>query len=63
MGAVWQTVTTGTDKQRSDAVETLVETRRRLYGLLAEGDLADDLADDPADDEGQDEPEGEEGRR
>ena len=59
MGAVWQIVTTGTDRQRSDAVEILVETRRRLYGLLADGDPADDEADDQPGDE----PEGEEGRR
>ena len=30
--------TTGTDQQRRDAVEILVDTRRRLYGLLADGD-------------------------
>ena len=38
MGAVWQIVTTGTEQQRRDAVEILVETRRRLYGLLADGE-------------------------
>ena len=38
MGAVWQIVTTGTDKQRRDAAEILVDARRRLYGLLADGD-------------------------
>jgi DNA-binding PadR family transcriptional regulator len=38
MNAVWQIITTGTDQQRRDAVEVLVETRRKLYGLLAEGD-------------------------
>ena len=43
MGAVWQIVTTGTDRQRRDAIEILVETRRKLYGLLADGD------DGPAD--------------
>jgi len=37
MNAVWQIVTTGTDQQRRDAIEVLVETRRKLYGLLAEG--------------------------
>ena len=41
MGAVWQILTTGTDKQRRDAVEILVETRRKLYGLLADGDDAE----------------------
>jgi DNA-binding PadR family transcriptional regulator len=38
MNAVWQIITTGTDQQRRDAIEVLVETRRKLYGLLAEGD-------------------------
>ncbi|MGZ4445582.1 MAG: PadR family transcriptional regulator [Nocardioides sp.] len=40
MGAVWQIVTTGTDRQRREAVDVLVETRRKLYGLLADGDPA-----------------------
>ncbi|HEU5036786.1 MAG TPA: PadR family transcriptional regulator [Nocardioides sp.] len=38
MGAVWQIVTTGSDQQRRAAVEVLVETRRKLYGVLADGD-------------------------
>ncbi|NYG60662.1 DNA-binding PadR family transcriptional regulator [Nocardioides daedukensis] len=38
MGAVWQVVTVGTEQQRAEAAEILGETRRRLYGLLAEGD-------------------------
>ena len=38
MGAVWQIVTQGSERQRRDAVEILVDTRRRLYGLLADGD-------------------------
>jgi DNA-binding PadR family transcriptional regulator len=38
MNAVWQIITTGTDQQRRDAIAVLVETRRKLYGLLAEGD-------------------------
>jgi DNA-binding PadR family transcriptional regulator len=47
MGAVWQIVTTGSDKQRADAVAVLAETRRKLYGLLAYGDdLDDDIEDD-----------------
>ena len=41
MGAVWQIITTGSDQQRRDAVEILVETRRKLYGLLADGDQED----------------------
>jgi len=43
MAAVWQIVTTGTDRQRRDAINILIETRRKLYGLLADGD------DGPAD--------------
>ena len=38
MNAVWQIVSTGTEQQRREAVQLLTETRRRLYGLLAEGD-------------------------
>ena len=38
MGAVWQIITTGTDQQRREAIKILVDTRRQLYGLLAEGD-------------------------
>ena len=51
MGAVWQIMTTGSDQQRRAAAEILVETRRRLYGLLADGDQAEeaDEADDPYD--------------
>jgi DNA-binding PadR family transcriptional regulator len=38
MGAVWQIVTSGSEQQRRAAVEVLVDTRRRLYGILADGD-------------------------
>jgi DNA-binding PadR family transcriptional regulator len=38
MSAVWQVVVSGTAQQRAEAAEILAETRRRLYGLLAEGD-------------------------
>lgn len=38
MGAVWQVITTGTRQQQAEAAEILAETRRKLYGLLAEGD-------------------------
>ncbi|MFC4785983.1 PadR family transcriptional regulator [Nocardioides sp. MAHUQ-72] len=48
MSAVWQIVTQGTDRQRREAVTILVETRRRLYGVLAEGDPGDG---DPAEEE------------
>ncbi len=41
MSAVWQIVSTGTEQQRRDAIEILVDTRRRLYGLLADGDQAE----------------------
>ncbi|MCW2848645.1 MAG: PadR family transcriptional regulator [Marmoricola sp.] len=37
VGAIVQVATTGTQDQREKAVEILVDTRRRLYGLLAEG--------------------------
>ncbi|MGY2701114.1 PadR family transcriptional regulator [Nocardioides sp. HB32] len=38
MGAVWQIVTTGSEQQRRAAVDILVDTRRKLYGVLADGD-------------------------
>ncbi|WP_028474460.1 PadR family transcriptional regulator [Nocardioides alkalitolerans] len=38
MSALWQIVSTGTDAQRREALEVLTDTRRRLYGILAEGD-------------------------
>lgn len=38
MSAVWQIVASGSSQQQADAAEILAETRRRLYGLLAEGD-------------------------
>jgi DNA-binding PadR family transcriptional regulator len=38
MGAVWQIVTQGSEIQRQAAIDVLVETRRRLYGILADGD-------------------------
>ena len=47
MAAVWQIVTTGTDRQRREAINILIETRRQLYGLLADGD--DGQAESPAD--------------
>jgi DNA-binding PadR family transcriptional regulator len=37
VGAIVQVATTGTPDQRDKAVEILADTRRRLYGLLAEG--------------------------
>ena len=38
MAAVWQIVTQGSPRQRREAVAILADTRRRLYGLLADGD-------------------------
>jgi DNA-binding PadR family transcriptional regulator len=38
MGAVWQVVTSGSPQQQAEAAEILADTRRRLYGLLADGD-------------------------
>ncbi|HZJ06065.1 MAG TPA: PadR family transcriptional regulator [Nocardioidaceae bacterium] len=38
MSAVWQIVASGSSQQQADAAEILADTRRRLYGLLAEGD-------------------------
>lgn len=40
MSAVWQIISTGTEAQRRDAIAVLIETRRKLYGILAEGDDA-----------------------
>jgi len=47
MSAVWQIVSTGTEQQRRDAIEILVDTRRRLYGLLADGDQVEGEGDRP----------------
>jgi DNA-binding PadR family transcriptional regulator len=38
MGAVWQVMVSGTEQQRAEAADILGDTRRRLYGLLAEDD-------------------------
>ena len=37
VGAVWQLVTQGSEQQKSAAIDVLVDTRRRLYGILADG--------------------------
>jgi DNA-binding PadR family transcriptional regulator len=37
VGAIVQVMSTGTPDQRAKALEILAETRRRIYGLLAEG--------------------------
>ncbi|HSE70057.1 MAG TPA: PadR family transcriptional regulator [Nocardioidaceae bacterium] len=38
MAAVWQIMMSGNRQQQAEAAEVLAETRRKLYGLLAEGD-------------------------
>lgn len=38
MAAVWQVVMSGNRQQQAEAAEILADARRRLYGLLAEGD-------------------------
>jgi len=38
MAAVWQIIMSGNRQQQAEAVEILAETRRKLYGLLAEGE-------------------------
>ena len=38
MSATWQILSNGTDEQRKDAMAVLIETRRKLYGLLADED-------------------------
>jgi DNA-binding PadR family transcriptional regulator len=53
VGAIVQVMTAGTPDQRDKALGILSDTRRRLYGLLAEGpDGAEDL-DEGEDDEEQ----------
>ena len=37
MSATWQLMTQGSDQQRRAALDVLVEMRRRLYGILADG--------------------------
>ena len=54
MSAVWQIVTSGSETQKTAAAAVLVETRRKLYGILADGehptaDPADPAADRTAD--------------
>jgi len=56
MSAVWQIVTTGSEQQRRDAIGILIETRRKLYGLLAEGDAVDPEDDGEGDEYGPDDP-------
>ena len=37
VSAVWQLTTQGSDQQKKAALDALVDTRRRLYGILADG--------------------------
>lgn len=45
MSAAWQVISSGSPAQQRAAVDVLVDTRRRLYGILADGDEALDDAD------------------
>ncbi len=38
MAAVWQIVMSGNRQQQAEAAEILGDARRKLYGLLAEGE-------------------------
>jgi len=51
LGAAWQLVTQGSEAQRRAAVEVLAQTRRSLYGILADG--RDPARDEPADDDAE----------
>jgi DNA-binding PadR family transcriptional regulator len=51
--AVWQVASVGTDSQRSRAAELLAETRRRLYGILAEDSVDGDEELDDSDPSGE----------
>ncbi len=55
MSAVWQIVTQGSEGQRKAAIGVLVDTRRALYGILADG-AAPTEPDDAYDDDSVDEP-------
>ena len=37
VSAVWQLATQGSEQQKKAALDVLVDTRRRLYGILADG--------------------------
>ena len=37
VSAVWQLATQGSEQQKRAALDVLVDTRRRLYGILADG--------------------------
>ena len=46
MGAVWQIITAGSEAQQRAAIEVLVDTRRKLYGILADGEPEDETEDE-----------------
>jgi hypothetical protein len=48
--AMWQIMATGTDDQQARAREVLADMRRRLYGILADGDDGDDGDEEGPDD-------------
>jgi hypothetical protein len=53
MGAVWQVVVSGTRQQQAEATEVLAETRRRLYGILADAGDDDEGLEDDVDNPGE----------
>jgi len=46
VGAVWQIVTSGSTQQRTAAIEVLVDKRRKLYEILADGAEPEEAEDD-----------------
>lgn len=48
MSAVWQIASTGSEQQKRDAIDVLIDTRRRLYGLLADDEGAEGTEGDQA---------------
>jgi len=57
--AVWQVASVGDERQRTRAAELLAETRRRLYGILAED--SEPTTDEQADEQTEPEASGESG--
>ena len=51
VGAIVQVATTGSPDQRQKAIDILGDTRRRLYGLLAEGPEETDAEDESLEEE------------
>ena len=61
MSAVWQIVTAGSDDQRRAAVGVLVDARRSLYGILADGPNPGPGPGDSHEPDESDEPDGPDG--